>query len=104
MLLVSHQQFPFILANISRHFHISNSQNNVFPFLMEYFSIFYNRKDSKINLITLINSLHHKKRGMVIKNGKTFFCITRKFVIHHHILPYFDTNISSAHKMWVEYH
>ena len=53
MLLVSHQQFPFILANISLMLLISNSLDIVFPFLIEHFSVFYNHGDIKINLITL---------------------------------------------------
>ena len=39
---------------------------------------------------------------MIIRNGKRFLCIERKFVIHLLRLPYFGANISNAHKMWVE--
>ena len=39
---------------------------------------------------------------MIIRNGKTFLCIERNFVIHLLRLAYFGTNISNAHKMWVE--
>lgn len=36
----------------------------------------------------------------MIKKGKRFLVIIRKFMIHQQSMPYFGSNISSAHKIW----
>jgi single-strand DNA-binding protein len=36
----------------------------------------------------------------MIKKGKRFLVTVRKFMIHQQSMPYFGSNISSAHKIW----
>lgn len=49
-LLVSHTGLAFIRANMHSRMRYSNRRMQVFPFLIEDFSVSYHRGDAKINL------------------------------------------------------